>query len=174
LDRASLADLEIEPCICLVVALAGGAAALSLQPTHVLQWAQASIWAKAAMGTKILAAGGAVMMPLIFLSPSYGQPALCKFLSREAYKLNSDIVVWEIEIAANQDCVRGVRTGTVFINNLKVVTPPRSGQVTLQGPAFYYRTKPNFQGADSFEIIIAGRMNGIAGTSTVQVLVQIR
>lgn len=50
--------------------------------------------------------------------------------------------------------------------------PNRVG-VTLQGPGFTYTARSDFQGEDSFSIVVAGSINKIYGSSTIHVRVSV-
>ena len=61
----------------------------------------------------------------------------------------------------------------VEIESVKLISPPQSGQVTLQGSGFRYTAKVNYRGGDSFSLAVLGRINKIRGSSTVRVTVSV-
>jgi Bacterial Ig domain len=78
-----------------------------------------------------------------------------------------------MQIVSGRSCVRGLNYGAVIIDDVKLVSPPQSGQVTLTGPGFSYTAKPNFQGQDAFTLQVSGSMVRIRGSSEIKVLVTV-
>ena len=89
------------------------------------------------------------------------------------YDLTSDSVQWSMQIGAGQSCIGGFRVSNVSIDNVRLIAPPTSGEITLQGPGFRYRAKPNFQGQDSFSVIVSGLSKRIPGLSIIRVLISV-
>jgi hypothetical protein len=89
------------------------------------------------------------------------------------YNLIDDTVDWSIRIASGGSCVRGLRFGTVILENVKLVSPPQSGQVELLGSAFTYTAKADFNGQDAFSLAVFGVINQISGRSTINVNVSV-
>ncbi len=114
---------------------------------------------------------------LLFTADGYAQIGQCRISPpRQAYKLTVDTVEWQMEIAAGQNCLMGIRNigaAGAVIEHVKLSRSPKSGRVTVQGPAFYYYTTPGFRGADDFEIVVTGRIKGINGISIVRVSVTV-
>src|SRR5438876_7718169 len=108
------------------------------------------------------------VMLLLGVRPASAQTC---WIAVHAYQLNFDSVDWSMRIGAGQSCVGGFRTSNVTVDSIKLVAPPTSGEVTLQGPGFTYKAKPDFQGQDSFTVLVSGMANRIRGSSTVRVLV---
>ena len=94
-------------------------------------------------------------------------------ISGPPYRLQSDTVEWRMNIASGQSCIRGVRFNNVVNPAIKIISPPKFGQVTLLGPAFSYAAKSDFRGDDSFTVGVSGAINRASGTSTIRVLVSI-
>jgi hypothetical protein len=90
-------------------------------------------------------------------------------ISGPRYQLATDIVDWSMKVASGQSCTRGLRFNNVAIEYPKLVSSPQSGEVTLKGPSFTYTAKSDFQGQDSFAIVISGSINRIRGSSTIHV-----
>jgi hypothetical protein len=101
-------------------------------------------------------------------------PSTSCLLYGPTYQLASDTVEWSMTIASGQSCVRGLRTAFVVLDNIKLVSPPQSGQVRLEGPAFVYKGDSNFRGEDSFSISVSGKLNRLAGSSTIRINVSVR
>jgi hypothetical protein len=59
------------------------------------------------------------------------------------------------------------------ISDVKLIASPQSGQVAINGPAFSYSAKPDFQGQDDFTIQVSGTMVRISGVSDIKVTVSI-
>jgi hypothetical protein len=110
---------------------------------------------------------------LLLLNIRFGFAGECP-LDAPPYKLASDAVVWSMTIGKGQNCIRGLRSWHTLIDQVQLVTPPQSGQVTLQGPSFLYRAASEFHGADSFTLMVSGRLDRIAGSSTIQVMVFVK
>jgi hypothetical protein len=101
-------------------------------------------------------------------------PSTSCLLYGPSYQLASDTVEWSMTIASGQSCVRGLRTAFVVLDDIKLVSPPQSGQVILEGPAFVYKGDSNFRGADSFSVLVSGKLNRLAGSSTIRISVSVR
>jgi hypothetical protein len=112
-----------------------------------------------------------LFVSLLFVTPAVGDTCLISNASR--FQLNSDAVEWAMQIVSGRSCIRGLNYGAVRIDEVKLLTPPQSGQVTLTGPGFSYAAKPNFQGQDIFTLQVSGSMLRIRGTSEIKVLVSV-
>lgn len=88
------------------------------------------------------------------------------------YQLASDTIEWSMRVRAGQTCIRGVRGAAVVLKGLEVVEPPRSGEVSVQGPAFTFKANPDASGEDSFSLRLSGSMNRLEGSSTIVVRVR--
>jgi hypothetical protein len=102
------------------------------------------------------------------------EAATACMLSGPTYWLNSDSVDWGMSLASGQSCLRGLRANVATLDEIKLVSPPQNGRVTLEGPAFLYRGDPNFIGQDSFTLTVSGKINKIKGTSTIRVVVWVK
>jgi hypothetical protein len=78
-----------------------------------------------------------------------------------------------MKIAAGRSCVHGVRFRNVEFQSLELVSPPRSGQISLQGPGFTYAAKADFRGEDSFSLAVFGAIYKTPGSSTIHVTVSV-
>jgi hypothetical protein len=85
------------------------------------------------------------------------------------YQLQSDTVEWQMRTHIGQSCNRGIPYDGVE-PPVKVISLPRVGELTVQGPFFSYTAGTE---KDSFSIEVSGVINGRSGTSTVRVLVSI-
>ena len=97
----------------------------------------------------------------------------CVVIQAPRYSLKSDTVDWLIKIASGRSCVRGVRFGNIEIEPIKLLAPPKSGQVTLEGPGFRYTSQAKYTGSDSFSLTVVGRTNKQRGSSTIRVTVSV-
>jgi Bacterial Ig domain len=59
------------------------------------------------------------------------------------------------------------------ISEVKLIAPPQSGQVAIQGPSFSYTAKPDFQGEDEFTLRVSGTNVRMRGVSDVKVTVSV-
>ena len=87
------------------------------------------------------------------------------------YQLASDLVNWSMKIGSGQSCIRGLRFNNVAIKSLQLVSPPQIGQVTLLGPSFTYSAKSEYEGEDSFTVVVSGTINRSNGSSTIRITV---
>ena len=62
------------------------------------------------------------------------------------YNLTEDTVHWSMKIGSGRSCIRGIRFANVHIESVKLISPPQSGQIALQGSGFTYSAKANFVG----------------------------
>jgi hypothetical protein len=114
-----------------------------------------------------------VTIALAPLLPGVGSLAIAEtcVINSPRYRLTSDSVDWSIAIGSNRICYGGIRLNTVIIDNVKLISLPRFGQITLLGPGFLYKANPNFDGRDSFTIIVSGTINRTRGSSTIHFVV---
>jgi hypothetical protein len=92
-------------------------------------------------------------------------------LAGPRYQLESDIVDWSMEISVDKNCIRGFRLGHVVLEEVKLVVPAQFGQLTFHGFGVSYKAGPDFQGGDSFTVVVSGRMNRKRGSSTIHVVI---
>ena len=78
-----------------------------------------------------------------------------------------------MQIASGATCIRGLKLGPTNITDVKLVTPPQSGQVEIKGPSFSYIAKPDFEGKDDFTLEVSGTVVRVSGASNVTVNVSI-
>jgi hypothetical protein len=90
------------------------------------------------------------------------------------YWLNSDSVDWGMSLASGQSCLRGVRNNMATLDEIRLVSPPQNGRVSVEGPGFVYKGDAEFVGQDSFTLTVSGKINKIAGISTIHVTVWVR
>jgi hypothetical protein len=90
------------------------------------------------------------------------------------YWLNSDKVDWGMSLGSGKSCARGVRNNLATLDEIKLISPPAGGHVFVEGPAFIYRSDPDFVGQDTFELSVSGRINRIQGVSIIRVTVFVR
>jgi hypothetical protein len=89
------------------------------------------------------------------------------------YQLQSDTVEWQLRARIGQSCIRGIRFKNVASPGIKIISPPRFGDLTLLGPSFSYAVGTDVADKDSFTIEVSGFMIGGSGTSTIHVVVSI-
>ena len=106
---------------------------------------------------------------LFLAAPAFADA--CLFQPRRPFQLSSDTVEWTMKIASGRTCTQGLRLGSINITSVKLIAPPQSGKVDIQGPSFSYAAKADFQGQDEFTIQVSGTMVRIAGVSDVKVTV---
>jgi hypothetical protein len=89
----------------------------------------------------------------------------------QAYKLAGDTIEWSMTIAPGADCIQGLRWSTMQIYGVSIAEKPKSGELVLVGPGFRYFAKPDFNGTDSFTLVVVGKNRHDEGSSTVQITV---
>jgi hypothetical protein len=90
-------------------------------------------------------------------------------ISGPQYQLQSETVEWRL-IRNGHSCLRGIRYPSVAHPVIKIISPPRVGNLTVQGPSFTYTAGKN---SDSFSIEVSGFANGGNGASTIRVVVSV-
>ena len=88
-------------------------------------------------------------------------------------RLESDTLQWSMIIARGDECIQGLRGKTMIFESVSLIEQPKTGRVVLQGPSFHYYAAAD-AGSDSFRLLIAGSSMRMRGTSTVDVIVQVR
>ena len=88
-------------------------------------------------------------------------------------RLESDTVQWSIVIARGDECIQGLRGKTMIFESVSAIEQPKTGRVVLQGPSFHYYAGAD-AGSDSFRLQVVGSSMRMHGTSTVDVVVQVR
>jgi len=104
-----------------------------------------------------------------------GRTALAQscVIENSPYNLAVDTVTWSMTTIPGATCFGGVRFGNVIIKSVKLISPPRAGQIVLRGSGFSYAAKADFRGEDSFALKVTGAIDRRRGSSTVQILVSI-
>jgi len=85
------------------------------------------------------------------------------------YHFNSEVVEWSVTIGSGESCIQGFRFGDIVIESVKLIVPPRSGTVKMEGSGFSYTARSHFEGEDSFAVVVSGVLSGRHGSSTVRV-----
>ena len=91
-----------------------------------------------------------------------------------APRLDSQPVEWKFTIASGESCIRGLRSGAMQLDSVKISTPAKVGQATVQGYSFSYQAPRGFKGEDAFAVTMTGANYRIRGSSTIQVYVSVR
>ena len=136
--------------------------------------------------TRDLVFGGAVRAPnmtfhnvffvVLIAVLSLSTPAVCAtecVVSGPRYRLISDAVNWSMKIGSGQSCIRGLQFNNVVFESLKLVSPPKNGQIALRGPSFIYSAKPEYEGEDFFTLEVSGTINKSRGRSTIHFIVSV-
>jgi hypothetical protein len=109
----------------------------------------------------------------LLLSINSASAFSCIINNAPAYKLTSDTVLWSMAIRGGDSCIRGVRTAFAILDSVELIAPPQSGRVTMEGPGFVYTAQASYTGTDTFTILVSGKMNRMAGSSTINVVVSV-
>ncbi len=88
--------------------------------------------------------------------------------------LDGTAVDWTLVIASGQSCIRGLRSGSMVLDGVRISTAARAGEARVEGYGFVYKAPPGFTGDDSFSVTLSGKEIGIGGVSTVNVHVSVR
>jgi hypothetical protein len=117
-----------------------------------------------------------VSLGIILLAPlSTGARATPNCLKdNQPYKLTDDTISWSMTIVPGADCIQGLRWSTMQIYSVAVAEKPKRGELVLVGPGFRYFAKPDFDGTDSFALVVVGKNRHDKGSSTVQITVSKR
>jgi hypothetical protein len=122
----------------------------------------------------LLARGGFLwIVASIFSLYGCGASAQTCLTDAPRYRLTTDAVTWAMTLAVGRSCLRGVRFGNVEFEQLKLISPPQSGVVELQGSGFIYSPAAHFSGKDSFSLAVLGAISGRRGSSTINVIVTV-
>ncbi len=114
---------------------------------------------------------GLAALSLLATSPA-AQANQC-FTSGPRYKLEADTVDWQMTVHNSENCIRGVRFSYVYNASVSLGSPPKSGNVTIVGPGFSYTADNNFQGEDSFVVVVSGSKSKTTGYSKIHVIVSV-
>jgi hypothetical protein len=101
---------------------------------------------------------GAALVVLFGCRGAFAEP--CVITNRQPYNLVADTVNWSMRVGNGQNCRYGIRYAKVQLEKMTLISPPRSGQVVLQGSAFTYVPKKDFQGDDSFDLEVESDPEG--------------
>jgi hypothetical protein len=115
---------------------------------------------------------GAALVVLFGCHGAFAEP--CAITDRQIYNLVADTVNWSMRVGNGQNCRYGVRYAKVRFERMTLAAPPRSGRVVLEGSAFTYVPRKDFQGDDSFDLEIAGQIQKVRGASTIHIVVSVR
>ena len=113
-----------------------------------------------------------ITLPLWLAGEREASAEIC-VVSGSRYMLIAETVQWSMRIKSGHRCVHGVRLHHVEFDRLTLVSPPQSGHVTIQGPAFTYVAQPDFDGHDSFVLTVSGAVSKRRGSSTILVTVSV-
>jgi hypothetical protein len=94
-------------------------------------------------------------------------------ISAQRYNLVADEVTWAMRVESGHRCTRGVRYYNVELGQLKLISPPSSGEVALSGWGFSYTPREGFLGQDQFIVGVSGNIKKQAGSSTIRILVSV-
>jgi intracellular sulfur oxidation DsrE/DsrF family protein len=113
-----------------------------------------------------------ILLFILSLIPGTALAGRC-IISGPRYNLSGDAVGWSMRIGSGQTCLYGLRYNDVAMEKVVISSSPQSGEVALLGPAFTYTAKPDFEGQDSFTVVISGSIKKMPGTSTIQISVAV-
>jgi hypothetical protein len=115
---------------------------------------------------------GAALLILLGCRGAFAEP--CVITDRQMYNLVAETVNWSMRVGNDQNCRYGIRYAKVQFERMTLLSAPRSGQVILQGSAFTYEPKKDFQGVDSFDVKVSGQIQKVPGVSTIHIVVSVR
>jgi hypothetical protein len=87
------------------------------------------------------------------------------------YRLDGDTMEWSMTIAPGADCIQGLRWSTMQIYSVAVEDKPKSGDLVLVGPGFRYYANSDFEGPDTFTLVVVGKNRHDEGTSKVRITI---
>ncbi len=88
--------------------------------------------------------------------------------------MDRETVEWTLVIGSGESCIRGLRLGSMMLDDVSVGSPAKSGEVTVQGYSFTYKAPVDFKGEDSFSVKMSGAYKRVPGTTTITVRVNVR
>jgi hypothetical protein len=94
-------------------------------------------------------------------------------VSSPRYQLVMDTVSWAIRVRSGKTCISSFRFNDIANQSVKLVSPPQAGQVKLRGGTFLYTAKPDFEGQDSFTVVVSGSIEKTPGNSTIRIAVSV-
>ena len=112
-----------------------------------------------------------ILIALIAVIQSLAARAGGCLITGPRYQLRSDTIDWQLKTRIGQSCIRGIRFSNVASPVIKIISPPRFGELTLLGPSFSYRASAAFRDEDLFVIEVSGSIGRVAGTSTIRVAI---
>jgi hypothetical protein len=109
---------------------------------------------------------------LLSLGSQAASAAPCT-VSRQRYSLVADEVTWSMRVESGHRCTHGVRYYNIELGQLKLISPPSSGEVSLPEWGFTYLPKEGFLGSDQFVIGVSGNIKKQVGSSTIRIVVSV-
>jgi hypothetical protein len=116
--------------------------------------------------------GAGVAVILLFLGCRAASAAPCA-INGQRYNLVGDEVTWSMRVESGHRCTRGVRYYNVELGQLKLISPPSSGEVSVSGWGFTYIPKEDFRGQDQFVVGVSGNIKKQVGSSTIRIVVSV-
>ncbi|WP_245306037.1 Ig-like domain-containing protein [Bradyrhizobium sp. LTSP849] len=89
----------------------------------------------------------------------------------QPYKLAGDSIDWSMTIKPGANCIQGLRWSTMQIFSVSIAEQPKRGELVLVGPGFRYFAKSDFNGDDSFSLVVVGKNRHDAGQSVIHIKV---
>ena len=112
-----------------------------------------------------------ILVALMALLQSRAARAGDCLITGPRYQLRSDRIEWQMKTRIGQSCIRGIRFSNVANPVIKIISPPRFGELTLLGPSFSYKAGTDFRNEDLFVIEVSGSIGRVAGTTTIRVAI---
>jgi hypothetical protein len=78
-----------------------------------------------------------------------------------------------MRVESGHRCTHGDRYYNIELGQLKLISPPSSGEVSLPGWGFTYLPKEGFLGSDQFVIGVSGNIKKQVGSSTIRIVVSV-
>lgn len=110
------------------------------------------------------------LLLLLLMRPGAASAGDC-LVTAPPYQLQSDTVEWQMRTRVGQSCLRGIRLKLVANPTITIISPPRFGALSVQGPSFSYTPGTNFGDEDSFVLEVAGSIRKARGVSIIRVAV---
>lgn len=111
------------------------------------------------------------VLPLLVVASGPAQATPNCLRDNQPYKLAGDTIDWSMTIKPGANCIQGLRWSTMQIYSVSIAEEPKGGELKLVGPGFRYFAKSDFDGTDSFALVVIGKNRRDEGRSVIHIKV---
>lgn len=91
---------------------------------------------------------------------------------QKPFALSNDTMAWTMFAAPGSECIQGLRWSFMQISSVSVAKAPTKGKIVMVGPGFRYFADSEKYETDSFTLVVEGKNRGVAGQSTLEIVVK--